>query len=79
MRRLSCRSVPTTCRPPSAGHARAEHDVGAAAGHVGGDGDVAQRRPSSCRASASCCWPALATISASRAWFLAFSTSCSMP
>ena len=27
-----------TCRPPSIGHARPELNVGAAAGHVGGDG-----------------------------------------
>ena len=41
----------------------AEHDVGAAAGHVGGDGDHFGR-------------PACATISASRACCLAFSTWC---
>jgi hypothetical protein len=44
----------------------AEHDVGAAAGHVGGDGHRARR-------------PAWATMCASRSCCLAFSTSCGMP
>ncbi len=30
-----------TCRPPKRGDALAQFDVGAAAGHVGGDGDGA--------------------------------------
>ena len=45
----------------------AEQDVGAAAGHVGGDRD---RAP---------CGPACATISASCAWYFAFRTTCLMP
>ena len=67
IRRASCRSVPMMCRPPGFGDAGAEHDVGAAPGHVGGDRDRAgltgARRRSS--ASRSCC--------------LALSTSCWMP
>ena len=42
MRAESCSSVQITCRPPSFGHARAELDVGAAAGHVRGDRDFAR-------------------------------------
>ena len=38
MRRASWRSVPMTCRPPDFGDAGAEFDVGAATGHVRGDG-----------------------------------------
>ena len=56
-------------RPASAWSGRAswpELDVGAAAGHVGGDGDRAR-------------WPARATISASCWWYFAFSTECVMP
>jgi hypothetical protein len=41
MRRASWRSVPMTWRPPGFGDAGAQFDVGAAAGHVGGDGDAA--------------------------------------
>jgi hypothetical protein len=44
----------------------AEQNVGAAAGHVGRDGDGALA-------------PACAMMSASRAWFFAFSTSCGTP
>ena len=41
MRRAVWRSVPMTCSPPASVDVLGEFDVGAAAGHVGGDGDVA--------------------------------------
>ena len=45
MRAESCISVRITCRPPSSATPVAELDVGAAAGHVRRDGDVAPLAP----------------------------------
>ena len=70
MRRDSCRSVPMIWRPgllQREVEILAQFDVGAAAGHVGRDRD---RAPSG---------PRPATISASRWWYFAFSTSCLSP
>ena len=43
MRRAVCRSVPMTCNPPALVRFRQQFDVGAAAGHVRGDGHVADQ------------------------------------
>ena len=65
-RMASCRSVPMTCKPAGFGDARAELDVGAAAGHVGRDRHLAG-------------WPACETMVASSLSCLALSTRCGMP